>query len=213
MWTAKGWGGVRAEKVLDALETVLACEEGSAHGWVLDTVAEPLRPSVRGLARQGLVEQACPEKRAELSAWEGRPVLWAVRLSPVGHDLLAYARTRPVPVPSGPAPDEQRVDLLRSQMEALRVFVGMAEKLRTPVALGLAEQVRKAVRSNADKRWQVNLTPEQMVSVAYGFWLHGLTGSVAEANRFGREYGVVHQPDQAAGSRPEARRETGSSPA
>jgi hypothetical protein len=33
-----------------------------------------------------------------------------------------------------------------------------------------------------------------MESVAYGFWLHRLTGSALEANRFGREYGVIYQP-------------------
>ncbi|MET8029629.1 DUF6417 family protein [Streptomyces avermitilis] len=31
-------------------------------------------------------------------------------------------------------------------------------------------------------------------TVAYGFWLHRMTGSATKANRFGREYGVVHHP-------------------
>ncbi|MEU2588310.1 DUF6417 family protein [Streptomyces avermitilis] len=30
--------------------------------------------------------------------------------------------------------------------------------------------------------------------MAYGFWLRRMTGSATEANRFGREYGVVHRP-------------------
>ncbi|MET7922167.1 DUF6417 family protein [Streptomyces avermitilis] len=38
------------------------------------------------------------------------------------------------------------------------------------------------------------MTEEQIVSVAYGSWLHRMTGSATEANRFGREYGVVHRP-------------------
>ncbi|MFE2266631.1 DUF6417 family protein [Streptomyces griseosporeus] len=30
--------------------------------------------------------------------------------------------------------------------------------------------------------------------MAYGVWLHRMTGSAAEANRFGREYGIVYRP-------------------
>ncbi|MGW1762201.1 DUF6417 family protein, partial [Streptomyces mirabilis] len=48
------------------------------------------------------------------------------------------------------------------------------------------------------KRWRLYLTPDQIASVAYGLWLHRMTGSAAEANRFGREYGVVHDPTQAS---------------
>jgi hypothetical protein len=33
-----------------------------------------------------------------------------------------------------------------------------------------------------------------MQSVAYGFWLHRLAGSAAEANRFDRDYGHLYQP-------------------
>ncbi|MEU2736948.1 DUF6417 family protein [Streptomyces sp. NPDC007095] len=42
-----------------------------------------------------------------------------------------------------------------------------------------------------------HLTPEQMESVAYALWLHRMTGSAAEANRFAREYGIVHSPSPA----------------
>jgi hypothetical protein len=41
-----------------------------------------------------------------------------------------------------------------------------------------------------------------MESVAYGLWLHRMTGSAAEANRFGREYGVVHSPARASDEGP-----------
>ncbi|MEU2740111.1 DUF6417 family protein [Streptomyces sp. NPDC007095] len=44
----------------------------------------------------------------------------------------------------------------------------------------------------------------QMESVAYGLWLHRMTGSAAEANRFGREYGVVHSPARASDEGPPA---------
>ncbi|MGW2975722.1 DUF6417 family protein, partial [Streptomyces mirabilis] len=48
------------------------------------------------------------------------------------------------------------------------------------------------------KRWRLYLTQEQMESVVYGLWLHRMTGSAAEPNRFGREYGVVHSPVRAS---------------
>ncbi|WP_046914550.1 DUF6417 family protein [Streptomyces stelliscabiei] len=30
------------------------------------------------------------------------------------------------------------------------------------------------------------------VPVAYGFWLHRMTGSAMEANHFARDYGITH---------------------
>ncbi|MFE4756202.1 DUF6417 family protein [Streptomyces mirabilis] len=48
------------------------------------------------------------------------------------------------------------------------------------------------------------MTQEQMDSVAYGLWLHRMTGSAAEANRFAREYGVVHSPARDLGEGPPA---------
>ncbi|MFE4824575.1 DUF6417 family protein [Streptomyces sp. NPDC056704] len=54
------------------------------------------------------------------------------------------------------------------------------------------------------KRWRLYLAAEQMGSVAYGLWLHRMTGSAAEANRFAREYGVVHSPARAADEGPPA---------
>ncbi|MFI5801130.1 DUF6417 family protein [Streptomyces sp. NPDC051677] len=54
-----------------------------------------------------------------------------------------------------------------------------------------------------------------MECVAYGLWLHRMTGSATEANRFGRECGVVHSPARAgdegppvADGRPSASRAT-----
>ncbi len=90
------------------------------------------------------------------------------------------------------------MELIPSQMAALRVFVGLASRLRVPPADGLAEQVRAAWCDHGIKRWRLYLTQEQMGSVAYGLWLHRMTGSAAEANRFGREYGVVHSPVRAS---------------
>ncbi|MFG2369340.1 DUF6417 family protein [Streptomyces mirabilis] len=93
-----------------------------------------------------------------------------------------------------------------SQIAALRVFVGLTGRLRVPPADGLAEQVRTASCDHGIKRWRLYLTPEQMESVAYGLWLHRMTGSAAEANRFAREYGVAHSPARPSGEGPPAAR-------
>ncbi|MFE5374728.1 DUF6417 family protein [Streptomyces mirabilis] len=89
-------------------------------------------------------------------------------------------------------------------MAALRVFIGLADQFRVPPADGLAEQVRTASCDHGIKRWQLYLTQEQITSAAYGFWLHRMTGSAAEANRFGREYGVVYNPSPTPGTGPQA---------
>ncbi|MEH0588721.1 DUF6417 family protein [Streptomyces sp. B21-106] len=141
-----------------------------------------------------MLETADRETRAELSAWEGRPVHWAVRLSPVGHDLLLYNRFRPSPTPTMPGPGQRLVELLPSQMAALRLFVSLVDQLRMPVAEGLTEQTRTARYDPGAGRWRLCLTREQMESLAYGFWLHKEAGSAGEANRFDRTYGVLYQP-------------------
>ncbi|MGW4985431.1 DUF6417 family protein [Streptomyces mirabilis] len=125
---------------------------------------------------------------------------WAPRLTPYGHDTLAYGQSCPraEPSPGEAASDRQLVELIPSQMAALRVFVGLTNQLRVPPADGLAEQVRTASCDHGIKRWRLYLTPEQMDSVAYGLWLHRMTGSAARANRFAREYGVEHGPARAS---------------
>ncbi|MER5927791.1 DUF6417 family protein [Streptomyces mirabilis] len=82
------------------------------------------------------------------------------------------------------------MELIPSQMAALRV----------------AEQVRAASCDHGIKRWRLHLTQMQMDSVAYGLWLYRMTGSAAEANRFAREYGVVHSPVRDLGEGPPAAR-------
>ncbi|MFF1744090.1 hypothetical protein [Streptomyces mirabilis] len=62
------------ERALSVLEAL--CERGQAtgHGWTLDTeLLPPRQQQVNALENQGLVEPACREDRAELSALEGRP--------------------------------------------------------------------------------------------------------------------------------------------
>ncbi|MCX4617564.1 MULTISPECIES: DUF6417 family protein [Streptomyces] len=117
------------------------------------------------------------------------PVRWAARLTPYGHDTLTYvSRPRAEPPPGGEEADRQAMELIPSQMAALRV----------------AEQVRAASCDHGIKRWRLHLTQMQMDSVAYGLWLHRMTGSAAEANRFAREYGVVHSPARGLGEGPPA---------
>ncbi|MCX4419423.1 DUF6417 family protein [Streptomyces mirabilis] len=190
----------KGERALSVLEALYERGQAAGHGWTLDTeLLSPHQQQVNALENQGLVELACREDRAELSVLEGRPVRWAARLTPYGHDTLTYGRSRPraeLPL-GGEEADRQLVELIPSQMAALRVFVGLADQLQVPPADGLAEQVRAASCDHGIKRWRLYLTPEQMESVAYGLWLHRMTGSAAEANRFGREYGVVYSPARA----------------
>jgi hypothetical protein len=155
---------------------------------------------VRALANRGLVEIASREDRAELSAWEGSAVLWAARVAPAGQDLLLYARPRPRPETplEEPGPEHRLVKLRPSQMAALRLFVGYAGQLRVLLAEGLVERVRTARCDHRTRRWLLYLTAKQMASVAYGFWLHRMTGSAMEANHFTRDYGITHRPGPAS---------------
>ncbi|MFF3208383.1 DUF6417 family protein [Streptomyces sp. NPDC002962] len=191
---------MHAETTLGVLDSVRAQQAAAEHGWVLDADITPQERNV--LLRLGLVETSDRETLAELSAWEGRPVRWAGQLSAAGHDLFAYARARPAPAPSAPEPGRTPVDLLPSQMAALRVFVSLADQLTTPLSEGLAERVRTAVHDRGAGRWRLMLTREQMESVAYGFWLHRLSGSAAEGNRFNRDYGLLHRPATDTGAGP-----------
>ncbi|MFG2425940.1 DUF6417 family protein [Streptomyces sp. NPDC048448] len=137
-----------------------------------------------------------PTLRAEpWSAHAGGWLAAAARLTSHGHDTLAYGRIRPRADPvSAETGGGQVVELLPSQMAALRVSTGLAGQLRVPAAEGLAEQVRAASCDHEVNRWRLYLTPGQIASVAYGFWLHRMTGSAAEAKRFAREYGALYNP-------------------
>ncbi|MFE2838587.1 DUF6417 family protein [Streptomyces mirabilis] len=195
------------ERALSMLEALGERGQAAEHGWTLDTELLPAhQQQVNALENQGLVELAGREDRAELSALEGRPVRWAARLTSYGHDALAYTQSRPRPEStSGEAdPDRQLVELIPSQMAALRVFVALSGRLRVPPAAGLAEQVRSASCDHGIKRWRLHLTAEQIASAAYGLWLHRMTGSASEANRFAREYGVAHNPARASDEGPPA---------
>ncbi|MEV0982615.1 DUF6417 family protein [Streptomyces sp. NPDC049915] len=191
---------------LDALRSLRERETGSGYGWVLSTDVPPgLQQSLQTAAAQGLVELADREVRAELSAYEGRPVLWAARLSAQGHDVLTYLNASPAPTPHStpPAASEQVIELRPAQMDALRVYTNLAPVLRVAPADGLVERVRTAHFDRPNNRWRMTLTPGQIDSVAYAFHLRALSGSVAEANWFAREYGITYRVDGPT-SRPRA---------
>lgn len=78
------------------LEALYERGQAARRGWTLDMeLLPPHQQHVNALESQGLVELACREDRAELSALEGRPVRWAARLTPYGHDTLTYGCSRP----------------------------------------------------------------------------------------------------------------------
>ncbi|MFF2518737.1 hypothetical protein [Streptomyces sp. NPDC058086] len=86
------------EKALSVLEALGERGRATGHGWVLNTESLlPHQQSVNALESPGLVELAGREVRAEPSALEGRPVWWAARVTPYGHDTLTYAHARPQP--------------------------------------------------------------------------------------------------------------------
>ncbi|MEU9072073.1 DUF6417 family protein [Streptomyces sp. NPDC048306] len=171
-------------------------------GWLLSTDAPPgAQQTMHTLAGLGLVELADANTRAQLSVQAGRPLLWAARLSTAGHDVLSYLQAFPVSTVHAdiPVEGETAVELRPSQMDALRVYVSLAPVLRTPPADGLVERVRRAYFDRPHNRWQLALTSEQIESVAYAFYLRGVSGSVAEANAFARKYGVAVKVDPSTG--------------
>ncbi|MFF9229282.1 DUF6417 family protein [Streptomyces sp. NPDC014820] len=120
---------------------------------------------------------------------------------------MTYLHASPAPTPHSTLPTaaEQVVELRPSQMDALRVYTNLMPVLRVPPADGLVERVRTAYFDRPNNRWRMALTAEQIETVAYAFYLRALSGSVAEANRFARDYGVSYRLDPSAGSPAAAR--------
>ncbi|MFF7358350.1 DUF6417 family protein [Streptomyces filipinensis] len=187
--------------LLEALRFLRDHEEVAEHGWVLLGALRPEHhKAVEVAAGQGLVELADRVMRAELSAYASRPVMWAARLTGHGQDVLAYTEASPAPahLPESPADGERLVELRRSEMDALRLYVYLGARLRVPPAAGLAERVRTA--RQLGNLWLLHLSEEQIESAAYAFYLRSMSGSVAEANRFARQYRVAVRPDRSTGS-------------
>lgn len=190
------------EKRIAVLEDLDARQREARHKWVVeDEGLAAFRQGVEAVAAEGLAELADRDTRTELSAYAARPVHWAARLTGHGRDVLVYASAQPLPEPeiSPPKFGEQLVELRPAQMGALRIFTTLAHELATPPTKGLAERVRSARFNPGNNRWHLYLTEEQIASAAYGFYLHRLGGSAAEANRFGREYGAVYRSSPTAG--------------
>ncbi|MFF5185706.1 hypothetical protein ACFY30_18340 [Streptomyces sp. NPDC000345] len=155
------------DKTLDLLRTVEARRRRAEHGWAVDAVLAPVKQRVLNLADRGLLELAGREERATLSAGEGRPVRWAARLAPDGHDLLLYAASRPrhTAPTDGPGPGRRRVELCLSQMAALWQAVSLGTHLQRPLADGLTDQVRTARCDHRVKRWVLHLTDDRGLRV------------------------------------------------
>ncbi|MFI9829669.1 DUF6417 family protein [Streptomyces sp. NPDC051913] len=193
----QGDGMRTSEKRITTLEVLWEQERAEREAWALDqAVPVAVQQRAEALVRDGLVELADMQIRAELSARLSRPVRWAARLTSHGRDVLTYAHARPEDATDGPEPGprERLVELRPAQMAVARVFVGLASQLATPPAEGLAERLRTASFSRGDNRWRLCLTDEQITSVAYGLHLHRLASTEAEANRFARDYGVTYRP-------------------
>ncbi|MGW3177476.1 DUF6417 family protein [Streptomyces sp. NPDC001153] len=184
---------------LEALLALRDHEEVAEHGWVLLGMLRPdHHKAVESAAREGLVELADRETRAELSVYEGGPVVWAARLTGHGRDALVYTEDALDRRPLGLAHGERLVELRRSEMDAVRLYVYLDARLCVPPADGLEEKVRTA--RQLGNRWVVYLNEEQVASVAYAFYLRSVGGSGAEANRFARAYGVAFRTDGATGN-------------
>ncbi|MER5200038.1 hypothetical protein ACWD3J_41820 [Streptomyces sp. NPDC002755] len=113
------------DRAVTALEVVADRERAAEHGWALDWDLRPVRQRVFNLADRGLAEFAGRDDRAALSALEGRPVRWAARLTAPGHNLLLYSSFRPQPAEGACGPGLRRVELIPSQVTALRLFVAL----------------------------------------------------------------------------------------
>ncbi|MFJ2774792.1 DUF6417 family protein [Streptomyces sp. NPDC087300] len=175
----------------------VADAQGDTDGWA--TVAPGIdERSVSPLTELGLAEAASPDAQAALSVRSGRPVLWAVRLTDDGWDALLYARTQPAPAPPVEplAPGHQEVALRRSEMDAVRRYIGLDGQLRTPPAPGLESAVKAARFDMESNRWLVHVTDSQAQSLARGLFLERISGSAAAANRIAREFGVIYPPRQ-----------------
>ncbi|WP_067136698.1 DUF6417 family protein [Streptomyces yokosukanensis] len=185
---------------LEAMRVLRHLEKDAEWGWVL--VGELLprhQRAAQAAAEQGLVELAGRETRAELSAYEDRPVRWAARLSPQGHDVLTFTDAGPAPASrhEGLAGGEMLIELYRAELEALSLYVHLAGRLRVPPAEGLADRVRTA--RQLGNRWSLWLTPDQIESVAYAFYLRSMGGCATQASRFAREYGLAFLMDPSEG--------------
>lgn len=187
------------------LEALSTAHRASTHGWVTETLGLS-HDSVVQLVAAGLAEWADPVQRAELSAYAGTGIAWAARPSSAGHDILLYSEARncpapqPSPEPEQPGPGQVEVALLPSEMTMVQFYLGLADRLQYPPAAGLDKAVCTARFRKEANRWLLHVTSEQIASIAYAFYLEGHWGHVTAANRFCRNYGIMHRPKTSTAS-------------
>lgn len=183
----------RSEGHIALLQRV-ADTQGEPDGWATAGPGVDAR-TMSPLVKLGLARVASANEQAELSARTGAPPLWAVRLTPDGWDVLLYAERRAAPVAlEPPAPGLQMVALRRSELDVLKRFVALGDRLRHRPADGLQPVVDSARFNAVANRWIMHVDGAQMRCIARAFFLERLGGSAAPANRFGRIYGVVYPP-------------------
>lgn len=196
--------GDRKAARVEALVVLRDRARSTRDDWVpISDLPQGYRRPVERAVGEGLAELADRETRAELSALARQPIRWAARLTSPGHDALTYAEASPAPASGtaeSPEEGEKLVRLRPAEMDAVRLYMSIGPLLRVPAATGLAERVRSASFAKDSNRWTLRLSPEQIESVAYAFYLHSVSGSVTEANRFAREYGITLQVDDETGT-------------
>lgn len=121
------------------------------------------------------------------------------RLTPDGHDVLAYRAARSAASTEGPptatlGPGLREVELRPAEMRALRIYLSLHEHLRRPAAEGLAEAACTARFMEGFNRWVLHVSDHQLASIARACFLEGLTGQVTAANRIARTYGAMYKP-------------------
>ncbi len=127
------------------------------------------------------------------------PPQWAARLTPEGHDTLVHfpARqaTSPSPRPAHETPETAReVELRPTAMEAVRLYLSLADDLRRRPVPGLADAVRAAQRADSGSGWRLYLTGPQMDSVAYALWLEARARSAGPTHRLAQKYLSKYEP-------------------
>lgn len=127
--------------------TSLRDAQDQPHGWATDSCGVGLK-AVEHLQKIGLCEMADADTLLQLRL---TPPRWAARLTPEGHDTLVYLPARrfaiPLPRPAHEIPEKTReVELRPKALEAVRLYLSLADDLHRPPAPGLADAVRAAQR-------------------------------------------------------------------
>ncbi|MFF2021037.1 hypothetical protein ACFVW2_04395 [Streptomyces sp. NPDC058171] len=170
---------------VEALAAIKARQ--SKRGWIAAADLNVARKHVAALQEQGLIEGADVENRR---------LTGSVRLTPEGHDVLAFRESRRASRhgTSEPPPRTRAVELAPAEFAAVRHFVAIADRLRKPPAEGFAEAVLTARHVPERSRHVLHLTRAQTKSLAYAMHLEGLALSRSGTHRLIHEYGLRYKP-------------------